>query len=1684
MNARLSLRLLAAALFLLSVCARGQVYEKLYDFTSARTATLTNPGFSPQAPLVQGRDGNFYGTTNGRRPSVFGSVFRMSPDGVLTTLIEFSNNGPSNKGSYPASGLVEGEDGVFYGTTEEGGANNCGTVFKVTSSGLLSTLVEFTGNNTSNKGKGPTAALVLGSDGNFYGTTAKGGASDLGTVFRMTAGGVLTTLVEFTGNGASNKGSLPTTSLLQSTDGNFYGTTLTGGVSDLGTVFKVTPAGVLTTLAEFNGATAATGSPQTFSNTAPIAINDLAIAAPYPSSITVPAGIDRIGKVRVTLRQFSHTYPSDTRFLLVSPSGTACLLMSSAGGARPGASSITFTLDDAAASTVPSPPLNGGTYRPTPNSDAALSLTAPAPSGPYATQLSAFNGQSATGTWALYVLDSASGDTGSLAGGWSLEVSPTGAKGSSPAGTLVTGNDGNFYGTTRGATAPDNGTIFKLTPSGQLTTLADFTTNLGAKPLGGLVQAGDGNFYGTTSNVFSSTDKGTVFQMTPEGVLTTVLSFSGNGSVNKGSFPFAGLIQGSDGLLYGTTPSGGVSDFGTIFRMPPTGPLTTLVEFTGVGASNSPNGPFSGLVQGSDGLFYGTTSFGGASDFGTVFSMTPAGDLSVLVEFTGAGPTNKGSNPTGELVEGSDGSFYGTTLYGGANGDAFNGTIFKMTPAGVLTTLVEFGNSDGIRPYAGLLLASDGNFYGTTSLGGTNLAGTVFKMTPAGVLTTLVNFTDAMPGNKGKEPRGKLVQGSDGNFYGTTYQGGGAGAGTVFKMTPAGVLTTLVEFTGSNTGANRGFRPNAGLVQGSDGNFYGSTGGLNQASGGGTIFKMAPAGALTTLVDFTGSNPPNQGSVPYGALVLNTDGNFYGTTQYRGDFGFGTIFKVSAAGAFTNVRQFTESKDGIPTGTLITGTDGNLYGTTNGPSGSVYRLIFPGAPLVLTPKAAPTATSATLSAKLNARGALTAVQLEYGTDGVNFPNSIPLTVNLTGYQTTLLARTIGGLTSGMTYAFRFRATSSAGTTVSPTATFATLAPPEVTIAAPTGIDTDRGTFHGSVNPKNNATTVFFEYGTNENALVSTTPPMTVSTPQEISATVTGLTAGGLVFYRLRATNAAGSVISGVRSFSTVSVNTAALDDSAIGVTTATFKATINTFGQTASVKFRYWATSSPTTVLETETQTVTSNGPVSVSAQAPGLQESTSYAYQVSVEIAGTQTNGSAVGFTTETNQPPVAVADLIFYSGRVSFDPRENDTDPNEGSNANLLLDSQIAVPPSAATGVASVSADRRSISYSPQFNVIAEDALTYRVVDPLGAGAEAQVRLVTFGSRAGLYSGKFSATDGSTTREGPISLYFGNTGVISTSFFSWSGGSYRVKGGFNQRGLLEGTFTSETGALLTLSLTLDPNTASIHGTFEERVNGMVTASVPDFTLLLNVGTGGRAASGLRTAFLDAPASSGNSLGDGYLLMTVGKDTHRGARFAGRLPDGEPFLAGVAAYGRSYPLAQRLEQGGIFTGLVRAIDHGSASGGMMGNLLWKKQATTRARFERGGVDSTLSLMGIAYPATSKGQIPPIGLGATNPNARLTFRGGNLGATYRDILLNVIPGRVQVIGPDPAQSGADLSPNKFQLTFDSQNATFSGRLIHPATGKLVPFNGAFRMPFDSEAGQGRGNFRGPTASGSVRIVAP
>ena len=353
----------------------------------------------------------------------------------------------------------------------------------------------------------------------------------------------------------------------------------------------------------------------------------------------------------------------------------------------------------------------------------------------------------------------------------------------------------------------------------------------------------------------------------PEVLLDTVAALAGgDGSSNPN-----GLVQGTDGALYGTAQAGGANSAGTVFRLTPGGGLTNLCSFSGSTDGASPRMP---LVQGLDGNFYGTALQGGAAGLGTLFRVSPAGVLTNLHSFTGGAD---GSQPFCALARGEDGGLYGSASGGGASG---YGTIYKLTPAGVFTNLYSFtGAGDGMNPLGPLSRGKDGNIYGTTYKGGGYGFGTVFKVAVDGTLTTLawLDYTN------GGYPRSGVVQGSDGNLYGAATYCGAYGFGAVFRVSPKGVLTNLHSFNGTN----EGLFPFSALVESVNGNFYGTT-----AYGGtwssGTVFRMTPEGTVATLVMFDGYD----GSDPEAPLIEASDGAFYGTTAAGGQGGQGTIFRL------------------------------------------------------------------------------------------------------------------------------------------------------------------------------------------------------------------------------------------------------------------------------------------------------------------------------------------------------------------------------------------------------------------------------------------------------------------------------------------------------------------------------------------------------------------------------------------------------------------------------------------------------------------------------------------------------------------------------------------------------------------------------------------------------------------------
>lgn len=487
-------------------------------------------------------------------------------------------------------------------------------------------------------------------------------------------------------------------------------------------------------------------------------------------------------------------------------------------------------------------------------------------------------------------------------GGLEVLYNFRGTNSSGPQGRPVLGSDGCFYGTTYFGGPADQGTVFKADKNGNVVTLAAFSGSDGENPETALVQAGDGNFYGTT-RYGGAYGQGTVFRVSPAGALQLVASL---GNTN-GQNPNGPLLYASDGLLYGTTLYGGTNNSGTIFRVTLGGQLTTLVELGVVANAYRPQAE---LIQGTNGLLYGTTEYGGAYDAGTVFRMDLQGNFTVLASLDG---TN-GGYPTGGLVQAKDGNFYGTCY----------SQVYKVTPDGEVHLLANLARPGGIELECSLIEGVDGNLYGGTYWGGVAERGVVFKLSTSGTLQTLTDFTTF----EGSIPEDRLVQGPDGSLYGTTVNDGLLGGGTVFRIGVTGQLDVIHQFDQTN-GASPG-----NLLIGHDGLLYGtcSSGG---AAGDGVVFRLDTNGDFAPLAAFTNDN----GSDPI-SLLQARDGDLYGTTLFGGPSGSGVVFRAGTNGGCAAVRGFA-SADGNYPDSPLEGFDGFLYGVAaNGPyqGGVVWKL--------------------------------------------------------------------------------------------------------------------------------------------------------------------------------------------------------------------------------------------------------------------------------------------------------------------------------------------------------------------------------------------------------------------------------------------------------------------------------------------------------------------------------------------------------------------------------------------------------------------------------------------------------------------------------------------------------------------------------------------------------------------------
>jgi len=458
-------------------------------------------------------------------------------------------------------------------------------------------------------------------------------------------------------------------------------------------------------------------------------------------------------------------------------------------------------------------------------------------------------------------------------------------------------------------------------PAQTYTALHSFDGTDGASPRWSLVQGLDGNLYGTTVAGGGTTNPGTVFKITPTGTVTTLHSFCAETNCTDGFSPASGVVLATNGEFYGVTYSGGANcapgGCGTIFSVTSSGTLTTIYSFCAEISCTDGNHPNAGLVQASNGYLYGTTSYGGATNQGTVFKITPSGTLTTIHSFDGT----DGLFPSGPLVQDTNGYLYGTTSQGGAYCNVTGcGTVFRMTPSGTLTTLYSFNGTDGQNPVGALVQATNGYLYGATSGGGANSHGTIFKMTPSGTLTPMLySFCSESGCTDGSLPDGGLVQAPENeDLYGATFYGGTGcgsnGCGTIFKMTPSGTLTTVFRSYCPESGCP--YYPGA-LLQDTNGAFYGATfdGGTGSVGtayslslGLGAFVKPLPtSGAVGSAVKILGSNLTGATSVTFDgiAATFTVVSRYLITTTVPTGATSGTVEVVTPSAALSSNVAFT-----------------------------------------------------------------------------------------------------------------------------------------------------------------------------------------------------------------------------------------------------------------------------------------------------------------------------------------------------------------------------------------------------------------------------------------------------------------------------------------------------------------------------------------------------------------------------------------------------------------------------------------------------------------------------------------------------------------------------------------------------------------------------------------------------------
>lgn len=736
-------------------------------------ADSTEPGMESRTALIQASDGFLYGSTLLGGGSLKGTLFRLGPDGTGYKVIRKFTATEPGEGASPYGALLEGSDRLLYGTTYEGGLTNRGIIFSVDKQGAgWRVLHRFAGG--ASDGANPFGGVVEGPDGVLYGTTFLGGTANLGLVFKINRDGTgFRVLKQFAADGS--EGVQPAAPLLIGRDGVLYGTTYLGGASRVGTIFKINSDGSgFALLHAFTSAGGDGANP--FGRLLEGADGSLygTTTAGGAGDIGTVFRIGRDGSGYVVLHRFSSVGGSGNQPFAELVQGGGGLLYGTTAYGGVGDRGAVFQL-----------------------------------------------GTNGTGFNILQRFAGGSDD------------------GSGSFGGLCIGQGGVLFGATISGGSANMGAVYRMNPDGTGYQIIHHFAGTGgeaANPYAGVIQLKDGLILGSAFNG-GRTNLGAIYKLNRDGSgYSVVHHFTGA----NGSLPHARLMEGRDGMIYGTTASGGTSNLGTVFKMGRDGSgFLTLRHFTGPPSDGM--SPYGELMEGTDGWLYGTTAGEiSSSVYGTIFRMQKDGSgYAVMHRFSGTG--GGGNQPFAGLVEGDGGWLYGTTAYTDVTGP---GTLFRIHSSGIgFAVMHSFVNpeQEGRFPFARIIRGRDGLLYGTLFSGGIGERGAVFRMALDGSGFQIIRrfsgeFDGAQP-----SANSSLVEGADGYLYGVTFQGGRHNLGTIYRLKPDGADYSVVfDFTASG---GAGGNPYGGLFKAQDGSLLGTT--QNGGAGNGTVFRLTPEALLS-----------------------------------------------------------------------------------------------------------------------------------------------------------------------------------------------------------------------------------------------------------------------------------------------------------------------------------------------------------------------------------------------------------------------------------------------------------------------------------------------------------------------------------------------------------------------------------------------------------------------------------------------------------------------------------------------------------------------------------------------------------------------------------------------------------------------------------------------------------------------